>query len=57
MIDHRVTYRIETTPVHTRLTVWINGACAGHLTAREDEVEVLAALAITLQINGATETR
>ncbi len=54
MINHRVTYRYDTTPVHTRLTIFVNGACIGALTVRGDEIEVLVTLERTLVVNGAT---
>lgn len=38
----RIGFRRElTTPAHTTLAIWVNGALAGRLTVRTDEVAVL----------------
>lgn len=50
----RLGYRLELTPAHTTLRLWINGGCAGHVCVRRgDEEHVVGILVQGLRDMGA----
>lgn len=60
-MKHRITYRVDTSPAHDSLTIWVNGGCAGTVTVRnaghssgDDERDVLNVVKRALRENGAT---
>lgn len=49
-MKHRITYRVTNGGSHVHLTVWVNGACAGTLTFRMEEHEVLDTIVAALEV-------
>jgi hypothetical protein len=48
----KVTHRLEKGPVHTNLTLWVDGANIGRLTVRNDESRVLDLIVSGLEATG-----
>ena len=53
IVKHGIGYRLEKSPSHSRLGVWVNGANAGWLTVRNDELDLLTHLVAVLSGMGA----
>jgi hypothetical protein len=47
--------RVATHGAHSRIRVWVRGACAGQLTVRNDEVDMLTARLIPEELRTSEE--